>query len=353
MSDSLKAMRRRPTQKEVAARAGVSQAVVSEVLNGRVGAIRMQPETRARVLQAMRDLGYRPNAAARSLAGGQNRILGVFTYEPVFPTDTRDFYYPFLEGIEHEAAALGYDLLLHTRAPSLAGEAGRQRQLYEAGQTRLELADGTLLLGDPDQARRQELARLLDEGHPAVSIGRRELPDRALPFVAADYAVATEHALNELLARGHRRVLYLGGLSHHESAADREAGYRRGLEQTGFEPQVVRLEAGELKLEQVRRLLDDGITGLLIENDALALRWTALAESLGHLAPRDYSFAVLGDPISGRPDPRPWAAFLIPRFDMGAQAVRLLAQRLAGELPEPISLPCAWRPGDSLGPAPD
>ena len=71
--------RKGPTQREVARLAGVSQAAVSQVLNGGEGGIRIPDATRQRVLQAMQDVGYVPNVAARRLAGGRNRILGVFT----------------------------------------------------------------------------------------------------------------------------------------------------------------------------------------------------------------------------------------------------------------------------------
>ncbi len=74
-----------------------------------------------RVVTAVDELGYVADAAARSLAGGQNYLLGVFTFESIFPLQHRDFYYPFLVGIEEEAEQLGYDLLLFTSGGSVDG----------------------------------------------------------------------------------------------------------------------------------------------------------------------------------------------------------------------------------------
>src|SRR5262245_48484111 len=107
---------RRPTQADIARLAGVSQATVSVVLNGRDSDVRISPATRERVLTVIREWGYVANPSARSLAGGRNRIIGVHTFEPVFPTTSVDFYFPFLLGMEQEAADLGYDLLLFTSA---------------------------------------------------------------------------------------------------------------------------------------------------------------------------------------------------------------------------------------------
>lgn len=342
-------LKKRPTQKEVAERAGVSQGVVSQVLNDRQGAIRVNPETRERVLRAMHELGYSPNIAARSLVGGRSRIMGVFTYEPVFPTDTRNFFYPFLEGIEEAAAELNYDLLLHTRSSGNRGE----RRVYQDRTNRLSLADGTLMLGElGEPERRQEITRLISEGHPVVFIGRRDLPGLTLAWVAADYVLATEGAVNEFLALGHQGVLYLGGTRNHESAADREAGYRLGMEKAGHPARVVRLEPEDLTPEEVQTLLAGGCTGLLIENDDLAMGWLAACARIGLRAPEDHSFAVLGDPIRDSPRPRSWAALQLPRREMGREAVRLLGQLLEGGPPVRLRLACRWMPGDSLGPAP-
>ncbi len=328
-------VRKRPTQREVALRAGVSQAVVSQVLNGKGGAIRLGTDTRDRVLNAMQELGYVPNAAARRLAGGLSHVIGVFTYERLFPTHASDFYHPFLEGIEEEAERLGYDLLLHTRPP----RAGAPRPLFEDGGSRLRLADGTLLLGELNAERRAELARLVGEGHPVVFIGRRELPGHDIPHVAADYAGATEEALRVLLNLGHTRVSYLGSGREGESVADRRAGYERGMRAARLTPTFPTLTPNVFGAS----------TAFLVENDSLARRLLQLAASVGLGAPRDFSFAVLGDPLGGVGDV-PWAAFEIPRVHMGRRALALLDQQLHGHAPASEVLPCAWHPGPSLGP---
>ena len=114
---------------------GVSQATVSLVLNGRADAdVRIAPETRERVLKAIRSTGYVADPIARRLASRHNRILGVFTYESVFPAGLGDFYHPFLVGIEECAERVGCDLLLLTSAPVVDG---RRRIFHQDNRLRL------------------------------------------------------------------------------------------------------------------------------------------------------------------------------------------------------------------------
>ena len=126
---------RRPTQVDIARRVGVSQATVSLVISGGPASAQVAEHTRRAVLEAAAELGYAVNSVARSLKGGRNRLLGVFTFEPVFPVDQRDFYFPFLLGIEEATAEFGYDLLLFSSA-----SAGGDRRIYASGVNRLKLA---------------------------------------------------------------------------------------------------------------------------------------------------------------------------------------------------------------------
>ncbi|MFD0576520.1 LacI family DNA-binding transcriptional regulator [Dactylosporangium darangshiense] len=195
---------RRLTQRDIARMTGVSQATVSLVLNGRSDAdVRIAPETRERVLQAIRDSGYVADPIARRLAARDNRIIGVFTYEPVFPAGNSDFYHPFLVGIEEQAEALGSDLLLLTSAPVIDG----RRRIFHEG-NRLRLADGCILLGR--SLDREELTRLVADGFPFVSVGRRADAGGPVPYVGADYAGATAALVERAVALGHTRLAYLG-----------------------------------------------------------------------------------------------------------------------------------------------
>ncbi len=119
--------RHRPTQSDVAKLAGVSVSIVSAVINDRqYGNIRISDGTRARVRDAVRELGYAPNLAARGLAGGTNHLIGVFTFQRIFPLTKEDFFYEFLVGIEEAAEHEGYNLLLLTAAKDRAETAASE-----------------------------------------------------------------------------------------------------------------------------------------------------------------------------------------------------------------------------------
>lgn len=345
----------RPTQVDIARHAGVSQATVSLVISGGAVSDQVAESTRQAVLAAAVELGYTANVAARRLRGKRNHLLGVYTFEPVFPVDQRDFYYPFLLGVEELTAASGYDLLLFSSVTSAA-----DRSIYAGGANRLQIADGCVLLGR--SVRRDELAALVGEDFPFVFLGRRELPDMEISYVAADYVTATSGLVTTLADYGHERILYLRAVEDTEPTRDREAGYRQGLAEAGIavdesliqplgDPADLTTEHLELWISQ------SGATAVLVEpteDTRLTSALDAVAATAGIRFPQDTSIALLGDPPSWTPDRRDWTRFSLPRVEMGAEAARMLIELLEGraEAPQRRSLPCSFIPGDSIGPAP-
>lgn len=178
----------------------------------------ISPATAERVWAAVRELGYVANPAARSLAGGRVGLLGVYTFEPVFPVDSHDFYHPFLMGIEEAAQKAGADVVLFTSATGPDGH----RTIYRAGVNRLAVADGCVLLGHASDP--SELEQLADSGYPMVFVGRRELQDADVSYIGADYVSATAEVVGHLHDLGHERLAYLAWTDDHEPTLDRIAG---------------------------------------------------------------------------------------------------------------------------------
>jgi DNA-binding LacI/PurR family transcriptional regulator len=344
-------LRRR--QSDIALAAGVSQATVSMVLNGRTGkGAAISADTRARVLRAAADLGYAANPAARSLAGGRNRLLGVFTFESVFPAESADFYHPFLVGVEREAEEQGYDLVLFT---SSAGTDGRRR-IYRDNANRLRMSDGCVLLGYEEE--RAELDRLAGEDFPFVFIGRREVPGHEITYVAADYAGATDEAIGALADLGHRRVAYLGhGLADHEPTIDREAGFERARARHGLDPDPALrvVTSAVLRADDVRSLLAAGVTAFATEDDQILRRLLDITRAEGLAPARDYSVVTLVDPTAPAPGGGDVSGLRVPRLEMGATAVRLLDEMLHGPGDAPhrqVVLGCRVVAGSTTGPVP-
>jgi DNA-binding LacI/PurR family transcriptional regulator len=342
----------RPTQADVARAAGVSQATVSMALNaGDAARHRLTDETRRRVLAAVEETGYWGNLAAKQLAGGRTSVLGVFTYEPVFPHSANDFYHPFLQGIEAEALGHDVDLLLFTSIHNSGRGRDREGLRDWARRGRLHLADGCILLGR--HSERRDLTELLAHDYPLVFVGRREADGAQVPYVGADYASATEAVVRDLAERGHRRVALALEFPDHESGVDRRAGFEHGVQDTGITP--LHLEGG---VDDAPQLLTDvlgtGTTAIVATPDlAAALRMDALRRGLQ--IPADLSLARLGDPEHHDPTAVAWSGFSIPRHEMGAGAVQMLLRRLhsphrPGEAQ--ILLPCTPSTGRTIGPAP-
>ena len=344
--------RRSPTQVDVARRAGVSQATVSLVISGGVAASQVAEGTREAVLRAAEELGYTVNAVARSLKGGRNRMLGLYTFEPVFPVDQRDFYFPFLLGVEEATAHYGYDLLLFSSATSAAP--GGDRRIYAGGVNRLKVADGCVLLGR--HLHRDDLAQLAKEDFPFVFVGRREVPGVELSYVAADYVGATSDMVATLARLGHRRLAYLKVTDDREWTRDREAGFRQGLAAAGIPDDQVHVfalaEKAALTATQLREWLAAGVTAVLVEptdDDGAIVALERAAEEAGVRIPQDVSVAVLGDPPLQEATRRDWTRFTLPREQMGREAVRILLELLADEVSaQQLYLGCTQILGDSV-----
>ncbi|WP_218612435.1 LacI family DNA-binding transcriptional regulator [Pseudonocardia sp. KRD291] len=309
------------TQRQIAELAGVSQAVVSLVLNGKAnGVSRIPDSTRERVEQVIAETGYTANAAARRLAGVGNRIVGVFTYEPAFPTAAQDFYTPLLAGIEAEAELLGCDLLMFTSAPV---RAGRRRLLH--GNSRLRLADGCLLLGvrmDGD-----ELARLVAEGFPFVAVGRRDVAD--VPYVGLDYVAGAAALTERVLAAGHRSIAYLHLEQAGESIVDRMRGVELGCGRVaGSRLETVQADDHEITPDLLVNLLAAGTTAVVAETAAQAARVCAAAGAAGLTIPGDLSAVVLADPPRPGPEAPDLTRLSPPRTRLGAESLRLLGRIL-------------------------
>ncbi|WP_239124215.1 LacI family DNA-binding transcriptional regulator [Rhizocola hellebori] len=318
------------TQQDIARMTGVSQATVSIVLNGRSeGEVRIAPETRDRVLRAIAETGYVADPVARRLAAGHNRIIGVFTYESVFPTSNSDFYHPFLVGIEQRAESLGSDLLLLTSAPVVDG----RRRIFHEG-NRLRLADGCVLLGR--SLDREELARLLADGLHFVSIGRRDDAGGPVPYVGADYAAAVSALVHRAVRLGHTNLAYLGHGGPAESWADRMRGFTDTVSSLGVQgihlppatpaPAAVGGVGGGVA-EVWERVRAAGVTAVFAEDHADGVALYQHAKQLGV----PLSIATLGEPMRpGNESNVEFSGFRIPRQRMGAEAMDVLTALIEG-----------------------
>ncbi|MGW1615970.1 LacI family DNA-binding transcriptional regulator [Streptomyces sp. NPDC002285] len=216
---------KRPTLADVAARAGVSTALVSIVMRDAKGA---SAATRERVLQAARDIGYRPDARARLLRSQRSRLLGVqFGLQHPFHSD-------LVEGIYAAAEPAGYQIALSAVA------AGRSEQ--RAVETLLaDRCEALILLGpQAPAARLAELAGQL----PVVSVARRLRPSiQGVEVVRTADDEGARQAVDHLVALGHRDIAHIDG-GRAPGAADRRRGYRTAMDHHGLGDHIRVLPGG-------------------------------------------------------------------------------------------------------------
>ncbi|MFD4562571.1 LacI family DNA-binding transcriptional regulator, partial [Streptomyces sp. NPDC058469] len=202
---------------DVAAKAGVSRALVSIIFRGQPGA---SEETRQRVLRVADEIGYHPDSAARLLARGRSRTLGVmFTVHQTFHAD-------LIAGIYPEAERLGYDVLLsaatHGRSEAKAAEALLSHR-----------CEALILLGPEAEA-----AYLDELGRRAVTVSvSRRVPRARVDFVHSAEGKGVHQAMEHLVELGHRRIVHIDG-GRGPGSVERRRAYRAAMRRHGLEAEV-------------------------------------------------------------------------------------------------------------------
>jgi len=308
---------------DVARRAGVSKSTVSRVLTND-GVVR--PATRARIEQAMRDLGYRPNGLARGLIQGRTRTLGLVVFDLPNP-----FFGLLARGVEAAARARGYNLLICDSAGSAVQQ---QECLTMLAERRV---DG--VLNAPFHSMEQELDTIRSVGLKAVLVNSTA-GDDTVSSVGGDNRRGGLLVTRHLLALGHRRVGFLGDLRTTASCRERLAGYRHAHEEEGIalDPALVIDDLPGLEAAQaaVHRLLDlpHPPTALFAVNDQFA------AAVLQELIKR--GCRVPGDVALVGYDDTPLAAWLTVPLTTVAQGTeeqgRIAADLLIDQIEDPDAL---------------
>jgi len=318
--------RRRPTSREVARRAGVSRSTVSVVLND-VTRIAIAPETRQRVLDAARELGYVPSSAARQLASGRARTIGlVITYAEHLKTDA--FVPQALYSLNEEAHRRGFRVLVEAledvTTPDAYQELVRGKQI-----------DGLIVLNPREDDA--GLPRLIADGFPVVVIGHAA----AGPQVDVDNVGAARRATEHLIASGRRRIAHIpyAPLAHHSSAM-RLDGWRAALQGAGLDAGDTWVEVADFSAESghramaalLRRKAPDAV---FASNDTVAFgAMTALREA-GLRIPVDVAVVGFDDiPLAAHACP-PLTTVRLPAVGLGHRAAERLIHRIEGRERDP------------------
>jgi DNA-binding LacI/PurR family transcriptional regulator len=266
---------------DVARLAGVSQKTVSRVIND---APHVRETVRTRVLDAVSQLGYRPNAAARALVTQQTRVLGV-----AMPGSTDYGPVSALFGIETAAWELGYTVVVAFTPASAEGFALAVRRLVEQG------VDG-LVLNDPFVDHGLSVQDL--RGVRTVNVGEELAAELRCPAVTVDQESGARQAVDHLLGLGHRTVHLIAGPVSWGSAVRRTAGWRQALARAGApSPEPMVGDWSSRSGYELGRVLaaDPDVTAVFAANDQMAVgAIRALVES-GRDVPGDVSVVGFDD----------------------------------------------------------
>jgi DNA-binding LacI/PurR family transcriptional regulator len=205
----------RPTIRDVARKAGVSHQTVSRVINGKEAVL---PETRALVEAAIEQMGYRPNAIARSMARGQTRTLACIS-----PNLTDFTFASVIEGAEVEARQHDYFLL-----SSSASDPEAFRALVDelVGHRRV---DGLIVINPYADQRFEFIPREF----PLVFVGA-SAHEKNICSVSLDDEKVAYDATRHLISLGHTNIALVTGPMEEDCSRDRTEGYRRALRETGI-----------------------------------------------------------------------------------------------------------------------
>ncbi|WP_204300653.1 LacI family DNA-binding transcriptional regulator [Actinoplanes campanulatus] len=325
---------------EVAKKAGVSEATVSRVLNGRSG---VSEATRTSVLTALDVLGYeRPT----KLRGERARLVGLVLPElqnPIFPA--------LAEVVTGSLAQRGFTPALCARTIGGVPESDYVEMLLDHQVSGVIFAGGSYALAD---ASHEHYRRLTERGLPVVLVNAG-VDELGFPRVSTDDAVAVEQAYGHLRSLGHERIGMVLGPEGHIPSRRKLAAM---LQVAGAEDAAARVERSSFSMEGARvaatRLVERGVTGIICASDVLALGAIRAARRLGRSVPGDVSVVGFDDSAFMTCTDPPLTTVRQPIETMGQAAVDLLVSQIdeAREFSDELLFEPELVVRGSTGPAP-
>jgi len=300
--------------KDVAARAEVSSATVSRVLNGdpRVASAR-----RERVLAAIEELGYQPNRVARSLRRRYTDTIGLVVSDIENPHFTQA-----VRVIEDAAYARGHRVLLCNTDETPSKQASYLEMLAA------ERVVGVILAAA--DAADPTIGQVIDYGIPIVAFDRMVNDPRA-DAVTSDNVQAGRDATTYLLDRGHTEIGFIAGRLDIQTGADRLAGYTEAMQERGLSP---RTGSGEFRMDEAERatalLLDrfPQTTAIVVGNNLMTVGALRTLRARQRSVPADISIVQIDDPFWTELMEPALTSFGQPVREMAAKAFTLLMERI-------------------------
>ena len=310
--------RSRVTIRDVAARAGVSVATVSKVINDRYG---VSAATLARVRAVIDELGYEASLVAQSLRNHRTNVIGILV------ADLEPFSTELLKGAADAIRGSGFELVVYSAGGRTGDPAGWEKRY-------LSRLSGTLVDGAVLVTPTVSLEAV--PGTPVVAVDPHTGPSH-LPTIDSDNLRGAQLATEHLLELGHRRIAFLAGRPDLESAELRKTGYLRALTAAGISPDEDLIRIGaydpEVSAASAHALLTgpDRPTAVFAANDISAIATVGAAAELGLSVPDDLSVVGFDNvPESALCSP-PLTTVNQPIREMGHRAIAMLIALINGD----------------------
>ena len=308
--------------KDIAKEIGVSHSTVSRALSD---SPLVKAETKARIQQLAQEMGYTPDAIARSLVTQKTRTVGI-----VVTTITDPFIVEVVQGVEDAAQENNYSVILASSASE------PERELAAVEMLRAKRVDGLIVTSSRVGALYLEHLERIDV--PVVLINNHNEQSGRYTFsVTVDNRHGGHQAAAHLIRRGHRRIAYISGPANHSDDVERMAGYRLALDEAGisFDPALVlpgngRIDGGERALSALMDLAEQP-TAVFCYNDMTAIGLISAARHAAISVPDDLAVVGFDDiPMAAHFCP-PLTTIAQPQRAMGQQAMNMALALMAAD----------------------
>ena len=320
---------KRVTSLDVARQAGVSRTTVSFVLNNVVG-MQISEETKKRVLEAARDLGYVPDAAAQALASGRSKTIGLLLARQPHAIASDMFLTQIMEVLVREVNQFGMRLLLEVV------EDFENQEAY-LKLVRSNSIDGILYSGP----RYDDAALRLMVEHKVPTVLMGALPGTPYYFVDVDNRAAARQAVSHLLELGHRRIGCITNADpSYAAAADRLKGYEDALHQAGLDVTEGLVRYGNFDAEsgyaEMNSLLEKAqdLTAVFVASDVVAFGAMSAIREHGLRIPRDISLIGFDDVLMSRYMHPSLTTVQLPVVELARRASEMVVELINGEQPD-------------------
>ncbi|MCM8711212.1 LacI family transcriptional regulator [Clostridium sp. SYSU_GA19001] len=308
------------SMKDVAKQADVSTATVSHVINN---TRYVSDEVRQRVIQAMKELDYRPNSIARSLRSQKSNTIALIV--PILTEDTSSFFFMSVaQGIERVLKKNGYNLILSNSNERLEDEK-EQIKVFNS-----QLIDGLIIA--PTAEEHSYLNEVLSGNYPVVFIDRRPKGVDG-DCVLSDGYKGTYEAIKTMILKGHKRIGFITGPLGITTSDERFEGYKRAIVDNNLEIEFSLIKEAEATHKNgyilAKQLLDEEkVTAIFVANNVMTIGMLNYLQEANLKIPEDV--AVIGF------DDYEWTRIITPPlsvvkqfpFELGEKAAEILLDRI-------------------------